>query len=104
MNPVLTEVESDDANVQLPTEEATQEWVATPGGGFTPGGTGAGGKVHKAALPTGCVARAQPYARRSLHDACNGYGAGVGVLGVRLEKVLAVTEAPTVGRKRIKMS
>ena len=37
----------------------------TPGGGFTPGGTGAGGKVHKAALPTGCVARAQPYARGS---------------------------------------
>ena len=47
---------------------------------------------------------AQPYARRPLHDACNGFGAVVGVLGVRLEKVLAVTEAPTVGRKRIKMS
>ena len=59
INPVLTEVESDDANVQLPTE-ATQEWVANPGGGFTPGGTGAGGKVHKAALRRG-VARAQPY-------------------------------------------
>lgn len=103
MNPVLTEVESDDANVQLPTEEATQEWVATPGGGFTPGGTGAGGKVQKAALRRG-VARVQPYARRSLHDACNDYGAVVGVLGVRLENVLAVTEAPTVGRKRIKMS
>ena len=55
INPVLTEVESDDANVQLPTE-ATHEWVATPGGGFTPGGACAGGKVHKAALRRG-VAR-----------------------------------------------
>ena len=100
INPVLTEVESDDANVQLPTE-ATQEWVANPGGGFTPGGTGAGGKVHKAALRRG-VARAQPYARRPLHDACNGFGAVVGVLGIRLEEALAVSEAPTVGRKRIK--
>ena len=94
---MITEVEPDDANVQLPTE-ATHEWVATPGGGFTPGGTGAGGKVHKAALPTGCVARAQPYARRPLRDACNGFGAVVGVLGVRLEKALAATEAPTYRR------
>ena len=48
----------------------------------------------------------KPRSRRGvwLHDACNGFGAVVGVLGVRLEKALAVTEAPTVGRKRIKMS
>ena len=59
MNLVLTEVEPDDANIRLSTE-ATQEWVASPGGGFTPSGPGAGGKVHKAVLRR-CVARAQPY-------------------------------------------
>ena len=86
MNPVLTEVEPDDANIRLPT----QEWVASPGGGFTPSGTGAGGKVHKAALRR-CVARAQPYARRPLTCAV------VGVLGGRLEGSLALTETTTLG-------
>ena len=96
INPVLTEVEPDDANVQLPTE-ATQEWVASPSGGFTPGGAGAGGKVNKSALRR-CVARAQPYARRPLTCAI------VGVLGGRLEGSLALTETPTLGcGKRVKV-
>ena len=90
---VLTEVEPDDANVQLPTE-ATQKWAASPGGGFTPCGiTGAGGKVHKAGK-----ALAQPYARRPLTCAV------VSVLGGRLEASLALTKTPTLGcGKRVKV-